>query len=343
MNQISLKELNFHSSKTYVPFITYPGAVDCLRNLSELNCSSSTFVYPEFFSQMSQICHNIRSLKIRCNKNVSEGLLDLISVQQNLKYLGIFRNYYCKGYEGMILSIEKLPNTLTKLEIDEHRRDLPLSFIAKFTNLQELVLSINENSFEWFEKLQHVTFPQLHLLKFKRGRPKPEYLIKFLENNGRDLEEFYVHNVDCSLNLVVAKSCPNMKSLSVISLDDDNIETLKAILMNCQQLESIGVTNDERETLKTVTEYSPKGFYELKIHYVKDSQLTSEELESFFMNWRNRRSGKSLSLILFNKFFVSLDVKKENMDVIKKHTKLGIIKEVKVKKNDGLKIIVINK
>ncbi len=60
MNQASLKTLYFYNS-TYssnIPFTTYPGAIDCLRNLSELKC------YSEFFCQISQICHNLLSLEI---------------------------------------------------------------------------------------------------------------------------------------------------------------------------------------------------------------------------------------------------------------------------------------
>jgi len=69
MNQASLKTLYFYystySSSFYnsryfsnIPFTTYPGAIDCLRNLSELKC------YSEFFCQISQICHNLLSLEI---------------------------------------------------------------------------------------------------------------------------------------------------------------------------------------------------------------------------------------------------------------------------------------
>src|SRR6266540_1333231 len=40
MNQISLKKLNFYYGSirfSKIPFTTYPGAMNCLRNLSELN------------------------------------------------------------------------------------------------------------------------------------------------------------------------------------------------------------------------------------------------------------------------------------------------------------------
>src|SRR6266540_338951 len=69
MNQISLKTLDFYylyfpNSKYFsnISFTTYPGAMDCLRKLSELNCGSD--ISSDRFHQLSQICHHIQSLKI---------------------------------------------------------------------------------------------------------------------------------------------------------------------------------------------------------------------------------------------------------------------------------------
>src|SRR6266498_4063198 len=93
MNQISLKKLNFYFDRkciyyiSNVPFITYPGAIYCLRNLSELNCDSN--IPSEFLNQLSRTCHNIRSLDVVVLDVLSDGLTDLISVQKNLKDLSI--------------------------------------------------------------------------------------------------------------------------------------------------------------------------------------------------------------------------------------------------------------
>src|SRR6266498_4084376 len=57
MNKTSLKYLNFYRDIFNIPFTTYPGATDCLRNLSELRCNSN--ISSEFFYQLSQTCHNI--------------------------------------------------------------------------------------------------------------------------------------------------------------------------------------------------------------------------------------------------------------------------------------------
>ena len=91
MNQISsLKNLELYflplnNIKNIPKFTSFPGANECLKNLSELHCYSNN--NPELLYQLSQICHNIRSLKINLHKVTSNGIADLISVQQNLKYL----------------------------------------------------------------------------------------------------------------------------------------------------------------------------------------------------------------------------------------------------------------
>src|SRR5436305_1319259 len=112
--------------------------------------------------------------------------------------------------------LTNLPNTLIKLEL--HGRVckiIPLSLITKLTNLQEMIFSFDYlNAFEYFKILQDVTISHLQVLKFQYERPSDEFLIKFLENNGRNLKEFYVdYIIDDSLNLALAKFCPNLRKL----------------------------------------------------------------------------------------------------------------------------------
>jgi len=213
MNQISLKKLNLCYCSRYisnVPFTIYPGATDCLRNLSELSCRSLNN-YSNFLYQLSQICHKISSLNIIFRDVISNGLADLISVQQNLKHLSIIN----RNLTDIIPLLTKIPNPsiLTKLDINS-KVYMPWSFIAKFTNLQELEFSLyHKDHFEDFKNLQHVIFPQLQILKFLNESPNHEDLIKFLEINGKNLIEFYLSNANDSTNLALAKFCPNLKSL----------------------------------------------------------------------------------------------------------------------------------
>src|SRR5256885_12059663 len=64
MKQISsLKYLDYDAAPSEFPNFTYfPGAKDCLANLSVLSCDSD--ICPEFFYQLSQICHSIQTLTL---------------------------------------------------------------------------------------------------------------------------------------------------------------------------------------------------------------------------------------------------------------------------------------
>src|SRR6266542_4888605 len=166
MNQISsLKTLDydlFISNVQNIPFTYFPGAKDCLTDLSLFICNSD--IYSEFFYQLSQICHNIQSLSISFNRIISDGLTDLISAQQNLKYLNIY-NSNCECLSKIFVP-SKLSNNL----------------------------------------------------------------IKFLENNGKNLKVFHLHLNPCSssTNLAIAKFCPNLKSLSTRFKNND-VEVLETI------------------------------------------------------------------------------------------------------------------
>ncbi|RIA89035.1 hypothetical protein C1645_825395, partial [Glomus cerebriforme] len=88
----------------------------------------------------------------------------------------------------------------------------------------------------------------------------------------------------------------------------------------------------EKEILETVANHSPKNFYELKIYNISNSELLPEDLESFFISWKNRDSKKSLNLIIIrNNYIISLEVNEENMKIIEKYKNLGIIKKFEVR------------
>src|SRR6266487_3525283 len=113
MSQTFLKKLNFLIQN--ITFTSYPGARDSLKDISELSCRSN--ICPEFFYQLSQICQNIQSLDISFEKDISNGLEDLISSQKNLKKLHIFQSYDCENSKYIITLLEKIPNTLIELDI----------------------------------------------------------------------------------------------------------------------------------------------------------------------------------------------------------------------------------
>ncbi|RIA87514.1 hypothetical protein C1645_877997, partial [Glomus cerebriforme] len=372
----SLKKLTFYDSvliPNNISFTCFSGAINCLTDLSELHCISS--LTSEFFYPLSKICHNIHSLTITLDGWIRNELKELISLQNNLKDLRLSvldrRNLI-----EIIPILTKHSNTLTKLHFNGsyYYNNLSVSFISLFSNLQEIKFSrcfsiiyyrlenqeIQENLFEDFEKLQYVTFPKLqylsipfyctnpeYIIKFLEnngknlqefyleevdlsfialfpnlqeikfsytsllfggfqfrdfeklqnvtfpklkyltisyGCTKPEYVMKFLENNGKNLQEFYLEEVDRTLNSSIAKFCPNLKKLSIVFSE---LDILRNIFNNCQYLKSIKILCEreilsEKEVLEIVSKYSPKNFHELKIYNYLNSKLLPKDLESFF-------------------------------------------------------------
>ncbi len=108
-----------------------------------------------------------------------------------------------------------------------------------------------------------------------------------MKNNGTNLKELLGYIEHNSINLAIAKFCPNLKSLSTI-FKVDEIETLKMIFNSCQQLESLRVwcghrgdfkSLHESDLFEVVAKYSPKKFYELRyvpsIPYFKKNYFQS--------------------------------------------------------------------
>ncbi|PKY24667.1 hypothetical protein RhiirB3_472111 [Rhizophagus irregularis] len=320
MKKIPLKKLYYYTNNSNtinLSFLHYPKAKDCLKKLSKLSCNSN--VKFSFFHKLSQISFNIQSLTIEFKKSISSDLNDLISSQNNLKCLSLRLKHDITDMKTDIIpSLTNHSNTLIKLKL-EYYQNGPLSFITNFINLQELVLTFRNRDYfhELSDKLQNVILPQLQILKFLCAYPESDVIIKFLENNGKNLKEFYIscENSDDSINLAIAKFCQNLQLLSILF---GKIETLNLILKNCQQLESIGTRHDndllkEKDLLESLAKYSPKNFYRLKLFYNSSSKLTPEDLEEFFINWKNRVPQRPFSFI-FRGCKNSLEAKEGNME-----------------------------
>ena len=244
--------------------------------------------------------------------------------------------------------MKKLSNSLIKLDIDGCYY-VSLSFITNLTNLQELHLSLRVTKhFGDFEGLQYSILPQLQILRITCAYPNDELLIKFLENNGKNLKELYLSDryfrpINNLLKLEIANLCPNLIKFSS-KFKENELETFKIILSSCQYLESIdiGCYNgylSEKEALETLAKYSNKNINELILNYYNpynyyrlQSELLPEELESFFINWMNRTPQKPISLIIGNSNDWNYKNYK-NMKIIKKYIELGVIKKFKVYKS----------
>ncbi|GBB85337.1 hypothetical protein RclHR1_01190013 [Rhizophagus clarus] len=336
MDQISLKKLIYDQKiqLNKFSFTCYFGAKD----LSELRCSS--YLTSDFFYWLSRTCHNLQLIAIEFhNHEISKELKEFISSQNNLKSL-ILISYYNNSWSNIIPALKKHSSTLTKLHLYSYSKNVivPLLFVSLFTNLREFILSFyRESDTEDFKSLQYAKFPKLQTLKIPYQCPNPEHVIKFLETNGKYLKKFYTIENYNALNLSIAKLCPNLQRL-FIRFNRDEIDILKAILINCQYLESIKIWCGEdylieKEVLKTVANYSLNNFCELKLfNHSKSDFVSSEDLESFFISWKNRKSKQLLKLTILkdtkidNNCYYGLDEYEENMKIIEKYESLRIIK-----------------
>ncbi|CAB4373764.1 unnamed protein product [Rhizophagus irregularis] len=321
MNQTSLKVLEYvqYSDVTYD---IYPSPRNFLKNLTELKCSSN--ISPELLINLTQTCHNL-------------FLLD-----KNLKCFSMMIHDELKDEINSIpLLTMELPKTLTRFVVVGGNYNISLSFLVNFINLQELEISFDfSECIESFEKLQDAIFPQLQILIIKYSCPRLEFLVKFLKNNGKILKKIHIDVNHCdsedsinSLNLTIAKYCPNIRKLST-GFSDKDLETLKILFNNCQYLESIkfwcgGKFLNEKEALETVLKYS-KNIYEIIVQYQFDLkfELLPSELESFFIDWKKRLPQKPLSFVIIDSEFCKnrLDKNVENMKIIETYTKLGVVK-----------------
>ncbi|GBC05276.1 hypothetical protein RclHR1_06150002 [Rhizophagus clarus] len=339
MKTSSIRKLDFPylPDQNVILFTSYIGARDCLKDLSELFCDSN--VYSEFFYQLSQLCHNIQFFEITFREVTSSGLIDLISVQKNLKSLKLFLTHDCDCLTADIIeSFTKNSSTVIMFHIygyggSRGENRTPLSFISNFINLQKLTFSYcDDKLFEGFNQLQNVTFPNLQQLKFKDcDLPRNELLLNFLMNNGKNLKQLHINKSNYSINIAIIKYCPNLRKLFT-GLTNKELETLKMFLENFEHLEYIKICCEgylsEKILLDVIFTFSPKNFHILKLCYSYNTRsvLQPNELESFFINWAKREPQKSLSLIIFNKKAYTFIEDDENKKIIDKYVKLGVIK-----------------
>ncbi|CAB4373659.1 unnamed protein product [Rhizophagus irregularis] len=350
MNQTSLKVLEYVQYSDSITYDIYPSPKGFLQNLTKLTFSSN--ISPELLINLAQTCHNLFLLDVIIIYHIPKELVDLITIQKNLKCFSMMIHDGLKDeIDSIPLLTMELPKTLTRFVVVGENYNISLSFLVNFTNLQELEISFDfSECIESFEKLQDAIFPQLQILIIKYACPRMEFLIKFLKNNGKNLKKIHIDVDDCeseisedsensinSLNLTIAKYCPNIRKLST-GFSDKALEMLKILFNNCQYLESIkiwcgGRFLNEKEALEAVLEYS-KNIFEIILQYEFDVkfELLPSELESFFIDWKKRIPQKPLSFVIFDSEFCKngLDKNVENMKIIEKYIKLGVVKNFEI-------------
>ncbi|RIA99345.1 hypothetical protein C1645_811584 [Glomus cerebriforme] len=338
--KMNLSILEQEILRLYMREITSFKTKDCLKNLSELFCSSDSF---EFLYRLSGICQNILSLNLSldddgiCQKilsllglddDVSEGLTNLISAQKNLKVLRI--TYYSEESLGKIINSFINPNNLIQLSLGRIEHNISYSFIAQFTNIQELKLIFNYNSeFEDLNELDYIIFSRLQILKIYDFPLNYEKLIPFLANHEKNLKKLCVIERLCS-----RKFSTKFKKL-FIEIRNNELEFFKVAFNSCRYVESVKIWCEspylgDKQALESIIKYSHENIHEIRLFYRNDlaSMLLPSELNSFFESWMIRKPKKPLSFIIekFESQRFTLDSNDENMGIIKKYIRLGVIK-----------------
>jgi len=127
MSQVSsLKTLKHSKGFQSIPFTGFPGAKECLTDLSTFGCHS--YMCSNFFSRLFQTCQKIQR-PIVFESKASDGVKGLISLQRNLKQLELISHNY-EGLIDIIPTLTKHQNTVKKLYI-QVRSNWSLSEIYK--------------------------------------------------------------------------------------------------------------------------------------------------------------------------------------------------------------------
>ncbi|GBB91479.1 hypothetical protein RclHR1_01880010 [Rhizophagus clarus] len=337
----SLKKLDISpcDDLPIMTFTSFPGAKNCLRNITELQCYSS--INSEFFYHLTQYCHYIQSLSVEFRDNIISNELKefLFSIQNNLKYFNIIQANKSPDLTELVSSFTpKLYNTVYEFHLNIE--NVSFSFISNFMNLQELEIELYDGT-DVFEIITTFIFPHLKILKIDSFSVNIDLAIKFLENNGKNLEEFTFGEISgiCNnyINLAIAKFCINLKKLCT-GFKNNELETLKIVLTSCKLLETIKIwlgdvdLLSEKVALEMIGNYSPKNLNRIELLYYHQSydtkKLLPEELDLFFINWSKRTS--YLPITIFIKRFdltESLDTDNENLNIIGKYMKLNVIEK----------------
>ena len=266
MGQASLRQLDLHYDNDIspnlvkLPFTTYAGASDCLRNLSELSCRS------DFRSltlhRLSQLCRNIQSLSVTLGGTVSDGLLELISVQERMKHLKI--SYHkCSKYNFFTPeALMKILPSLTKMSNCIIEFDINLPFLCNGD----------------IEILLDITFPKLQVLTFKCICFYHRHLSQLLKKNGESPKQVNLLDSNDLSNLSITEFCPNLKFLS-IAFKVYEIKKLKVVLDCCKRLEILKLRCGEiyLHQLDILRAIAPEKFHELRLDF---GRLHPRDLES---------------------------------------------------------------
>ncbi|CAI2168493.1 3353_t:CDS:1 [Funneliformis geosporum] len=340
MRNAPIRKLNFYTQideddTPHVDFGSFPGAVNTLMNVTTLACCTDQD--PRFFQTIVS-CKRLEAITLYMQKEFSDGLMDTINAQNNLKDINIQREEKSTNWPVIADSMENHPthrNTITIVNLSFKGYKSSIRFLRNFQNLTELTLCTFHDYFDDFNELQHVYFPHLRFLSLRFIIPKEECLMKFFEINGKNLETLEIDSNNDELDFAIPRFCPKLKVYGKVR---NSRELLENTFDNCRNLESITVTCknnqfNESQIIKFVGRSMPKNHIKLTIctKIPNQSELLLGELDNALKSLHNYISPKTISLTLRRAYRV--EIKPSIRDLIRRYETNGIIKKFKTEEH----------
>jgi hypothetical protein len=305
------KNIKYFFLTTTQPLYQFLSAPACFSQLCFLTIDilqvSSTILFG-----MAIICKNIEELKIiHCDRDIP-GLNRFIEVQTKLKSLQLEFNNVGNQCKELSNVIKKKATTLQEVGISSTVISLSPDFLPSLINLRSLRLNnsnviydISVEMQEWKKYLSISSFPNLQHFETIDLPFYNDYML-IEKSNGNILEinisqeSNSVYHTKKLINTII-KYCPNIERLT-IDVEFENLDDIKEILLNCNQLEMINLSlyNDDDlncdKFFEILIRYSPRTL--CKIYFSEEWTFTVNGLKSFFENWKN---WKAETLFVFDK------------------------------------------
>jgi len=316
-----------------------------LESLCELECN--TFIDSSYFYGLARLCQYIQRLIISNNNlKVNHGMIKLIEVQKNLKYIewedDLDGDYFGEeSYKEVLHAIEKKADILNHLKI--FFLNISNTFQKVLPKLNKLKTLMIINGVDFFSKDQSkmLVFHDLEILSI--DYIKLYEASSIIGNSGGYIKEILLKPycfVICEVNFdenslifihKIYENCPLIEYLSLaFPLSKEHLTEFEKLLKACQKLKSLlfmlsnidhEETHEEEkedELLKALIRSASTNLRELR--FFNDFKFSLENLEEFLEKWRGR---PALSILTSNPICKDDDYIK----LINKYKNYGVVKD----------------
>ncbi|CAB4435054.1 unnamed protein product [Rhizophagus irregularis] len=264
------------------------GAKSCLSEIIFLKCHSNN---DDNIVRLTEICKSIKEMELFIvDNNKNNEIIKLIEAQRKL--FNVSLKYSSYGEDRTLEnSLIKHANTIRYFKIDNQSIT---KFLLLFVNLR--VLELHEIINEPLDQLKNITLPYLQILYARRV--SYIILISLIKSTNGQLTEIsftyctgnkYIE--DKHIIQVIYQNCPNLKYLKTGLGDIRDILELENLLINCQYLDGLYLTNyinsfNFDNLFEILANLSPISLFKFKFDFL--AFRLKKSLKLFFDNWKDR-------------------------------------------------------